>query len=73
MRNVVDVVRMVMRRKESALKVPSHALFVEVRAELPNVDEGSVYAMLDAAVAEGELRQVRTIYGFAYIAQNKSK
>ena len=53
-------------QKERAQRHPAHATFRQIKAELPGITDGELYALLDAEVDGGLLRKVRTINGYAY-------
>lgn len=61
-----DVVSDIQARKERFRIKPAHATFREIKAELEGIDDGTLYALLDAEVEGGVLRRVRTINCYAY-------
>lgn len=64
--NVFDVVSDIQARKEKLRIKPAHATFREIKAELDGIDDGALYALLDAEVDRGLISRVRTINGYAY-------
>lgn len=64
--NIYEVVADIQARKELAQKVPSHATFREIKAEVGGMDDGTLHALLDAEVMNGTIYQRRTINGYAY-------
>lgn len=64
--NVFDVVSDIQARKERFRIKPAHATFREIKAELDGIDDGALYALLDAEVDRGLISRVRTINGYAY-------
>lgn len=64
--NVFDVVSDIQARKECFRITPAHATFREIKAELEGIDDGTLYAQLDAEVDRGLISRVRTINGYAY-------
>lgn len=64
--NIFEIVSEIQAKKERFRIVPPYATFMEVKAELPGIDDGELYALLDAEVDCGLIRRVRTINGYAY-------
>lgn len=64
--NVFDVVAGIQAKKEQYRITPSYALFYEVKAELEGIDDGALYALLDAQVDNGLLRRRLVVNGYAY-------
>ena len=64
--NIFEVVSEIQAKKEQFRIVPPYALFAEVKAELGGIDDGTLYAMLDAEVLNGTIYRRRTINGYAY-------
>lgn len=64
--NIYEIVSGIQAKKERYRVQPAHALFSEIKAELEGIDDGKLYAMLDAEVDSGLLRRVRTLNGYAY-------
>lgn len=64
--NIFEVVSEIQAKKEQYRIVPAVAKFTEIKAELGGIDDGELYAMLDAEVDNGLIRRVRTINGYAY-------
>ena len=64
--NVYEVVSAIQAKKEAFNVQPSHAMFREVKEAVEGVDDGELYALLDAEVDGGLIRRVRTINGYAY-------
>lgn len=64
--NVYEVVSAIQAKKEALNVQPSHAMFREVKDAIGGIDDGELYAFLDAEVDGGLLRRVRTLNGYAY-------
>lgn len=64
--NIYEIVSHIQAKKEQYRIQPAHALFTEIKAELEGIDDGELYALLDAEVDGGLIRRVRTINGYAY-------
>lgn len=64
--NVFDVVADIQAKKEQYRITPSYALFYEIKAELEGIDDGTLYALLDAQVDSGLLRRRLVVNGLAY-------
>lgn len=64
--NLYELISDIQARKERFRVHPSHVTYRELRERLNFIDEGSLYAMLDAEVANGLIRRVRTINGWAF-------
>lgn len=64
--NIYEVVSGIQAKKELYSVKPSHALFMEVKAQLEGIDDGELYALLDAEVDRGLIRRVRYVNGYAY-------
>lgn len=64
--NIYEIVSQIQAKKEQYRIVPAVAKFTEVKEELGNIEDGELYALLDAEVDSGLLRRVRTINGYAY-------
>lgn len=65
--NIYEVVAGIQAKKEAFRVQPAHVLFVEIKAEFDHIDDGELYALLDAEVDGGLIRRVRTINGSAYV------
>ena len=61
-----DVVSDIQARKEKFRIKPAHATFRDIKAELEGIEDGTLYALLDAEVDRGLIKRVRTINGYAY-------
>lgn len=64
--NIFEVVSEIQAKKEQFHIVPAVAKFTEVKEELGNIEDGELYALLDAEVDGGLIRRIRTINGYAY-------
>lgn len=64
--NIFEVVSEIQAKKERFRIVPAVAKFTEIKAELPGITDGELYALLDAEADGGLIRRVRTINGYAY-------
>lgn len=64
--NIFEVVSEIQAKKEQFRIVPAVAHFTEIKAELGGIDDGSLYAILDAEVDSGLLRRVRTLNGYSF-------
>lgn len=64
--NIFEIVSDIQAKKEKYRIVPAHALFVEIKAEVERIDDGTLHALLDAEVMNGTIYQRRTINGYAY-------
>lgn len=64
--NIYEVVADIQAKKMRFRISPAHALFFEIKAELEGIDDGELYALLDAEVDNGLIRRVRTINCPAY-------
>lgn len=64
--NIYEIVSQIQAKKELYRIQPAHALFTEIKAELEGIDDGEIYALLDAELDSGLIRRVRTINGYAY-------
>lgn len=64
--NIYEVVATIQAKKEQYRIQPAVAKFTEIKAELGGIDDGELYALLDAEMGNGLLRRVRTINGYAY-------
>lgn len=64
--NIFEVVSEIQAKKEQFHIVPAVAKFIEVKEELGNIEDGELYALLDAEIDGGLIRRVRTINGYAY-------
>ena len=64
--NIFEVVSEIQAKKEQFHIVPAVAKFIEVKEELGNIEDGELYALLDAEVDGGLIRRVRTRNGYAY-------
>lgn len=64
--NVYEVVSAIQAKKEALNVQPSHAMFRGVKEAIGGIDDGELYALLDAEVDGGLIRRVRTINGYAY-------
>jgi hypothetical protein len=64
--NVVEIVSAIQAKKEAYRVSPAHALFYEIKRECGRIDDGELYALLDAEVDSGTLRRIRIINGYAY-------
>ena len=64
--NIYEIVSQIQAKKEQFRIVPAVAKFTEIKAELGGIDDGTLYALLDAEVDSGLIRRVRTINGYAY-------
>lgn len=64
--NIFEVVSEIQAKKEQFRIVPAVAHFTEIKEELGNIEDGELYALLDAEVDSGLLRRVKTINGYAY-------
>jgi hypothetical protein len=65
-KSVYQIVADIQAKKEQFRVEPSHATFRQIKAELEGIDDGELYALLDAEVDSGLLRKVRTINGYAF-------
>ena len=64
--NIYEIVSEIQAKKERFRIVPAVAKFTEIKAELPGITDGEIYALLDAEVDSGLIRRVRAINGYAY-------
>ena len=64
--NIYEIVSQIQAKKEQFRIQPAVAHFTEVKVELPGIEDGEIYALLDAEVDGGLIRRVRTINGYAY-------
>ena len=64
--NIYEIVSQIQAKKEQFRIQPAVAHFTEVKAELPGIEDGEIYALLDAEVDGGLIRRIRTINGYAY-------
>ena len=64
--NIFEVVSDIQAKKKQYRIQPAVAKFTEIKAELEGIDDGELYALLDAEVDCGLIRRVRTINGYAY-------
>ena len=64
--DVFEVVSEIQTKKEKFRIQPSHALWREIKEAIGGIDDGELYALLDAEVDSRLLRRVRTINGYAY-------
>lgn len=64
--NIYEIVSDIQAKKEQYRVQPAVAKFTEIKAELEGIDDGELYALLDAEVDSGLLRRVRTINCYAY-------
>ena len=64
--NIYEVVATIQAKKEQYCIIPAVAKFTEIKEELGNIEDGELYALLDAEVDGGLIRRVRTINGYAY-------
>ena len=69
--NVYEVVGDIQAKKERFRIQPAHATFYEIKKELEGIDDGELYALLDAEVDGGLIRRVRTINGYAYVVSEE--
>lgn len=65
-KSVYQIVADIQAKKEQFRVVPAHATFLQIKEELGGIDDGELYALLEAEVDSGLLRKVRTINGYAY-------
>lgn len=64
--NIYEIVSQIQAKKEEYRIQPAVAKFTEIKAELGDIDDGELYALLDAEMGNGLIRRVRTINGYAY-------
>ena len=64
--NIYEIVSDIQAKKEQFRIQPAVAKFTEIKAELGGIDDGTLYALLDAEMGNGLIRRVRTINGYAY-------
>lgn len=64
--NIYEIVSQIQAKKEEYRIQPAVAKFTEIKAELERIEDGELYALLDAEVDRGLIRRVRTINGYAY-------
>lgn len=65
-RTIYEVVSDIQAKKEQFRIVPPYATFQQIKAEMGGIDDGTLYALLDAEVLNGTIFQRRTINGYAY-------
>lgn len=65
-RTIYEIVADIQAKKEQYNIVPPYATFLQIKEEMSGVDDGTLYAMLDAEVLNGTIYQRRTINGYAY-------
>ena len=65
-KTIYEVVSDIQAKKEQFRIVPALATFREIKQELEGIDDGTLYALLDAEVLNGIIYQRRTINGYAY-------
>ena len=66
-RAVYEIIADIQAKKEQFRVVPPYATFLELKAEMPGIYEGTIYAMLDAEVSNGTIVHRKTINGYAYM------
>lgn len=64
--NIYEIVSQIQAKKEQYRIQPAVAKFTELKAEVEGIEDGELYALLDAEVDSGLIRRVRTINGYAY-------
>jgi hypothetical protein len=64
--NIYEIVSQIQAKKEQFRIQPAVAHFTEIKAEVEGIEDGEIYALLDAEVDGGLIRRVRTINGYAY-------
>jgi hypothetical protein len=64
--NIYEIVSQIQAKKEQYRIQPAVAKFTEIKAELGGIDDGELYALLDAEVDCGLIRRIRTLNGYAY-------
>lgn len=64
--NIYEIVSEIQAKKEQYRIQPAVAKFTEIKAELGCIDDGELYALLDAEVDGGLIYRRRTINGYAY-------
>lgn len=64
--NIYEIVSQIQAKKELYRIQPAVAKFTEIKAEVEGIEDGELYALLDAEVDCGLIRRVRTINGYAY-------
>ena len=65
-RTIYEVVSDIQAKKEQFNIVPPYATFQQIKAEMGGIDDGTLYALLDAEVLNGTIYRRRTINGYAY-------
>ena len=65
-RTIYDVVGGIQAKKERFRIAPAFATFREIKEEMDHIDDGTLYAMLDAEEMNGLIVRRRTINGYAY-------
>lgn len=64
--NIYEIVSGIQAKKEQFRIVPPYATFMEVKAEMPGKDDGTIYALLDAEMMNGTIVRHRHINGYSY-------
>lgn len=65
-RTIFDAVSNIQARKEREGRVPPYATLAEMKRELEGVEDGEMYAMLDAELLNGMVIRRRTINGYSF-------
>lgn len=64
--NIYEIVSQMQAKKEQYRIEPPYATFIEVKAELGGIDDGELYALLDAEMMNGTIVRHRHINGYSY-------
>lgn len=64
--NIYAIVSDIQAEKEGAQREPAVATFREIKERLQGIDDGTLYALLDAEASNGLICKRRTINGVAY-------
>lgn len=65
-KSVKEIVKAIQAKKREYRIVPSYALFYEIKAGMQPVDDGELYALLDAEMMNGTIVRHRHINGYSY-------
>ena len=66
-RTIYDVVGGIQAKKERYRIDPPFATFQEIKAEIEGIDDGTLYAILEAEEMNGLIVRRRTINGYAFV------
>lgn len=70
-RTIYDVVSDIQAKKERFRIVPPFATFWEIKAELEGVDDGTLYAMLDAEMMNRTIVRRKIVNGYAFMVSEE--